>query len=86
MKLTHRTPLVGASAPTVSPAADPLALLDTSAVARILGLSERTIEGMRVRGGGPPFVKVSGRRVRYRRSDLEVWMQERVRFNTSEGK
>ena len=34
-------------------------LLVTSETAFLLGLSPRTLEALRVRGGGPPFVKVT---------------------------
>lgn len=40
-------------------------LVDQDEVARMLGISSRTLEGMRARRRGPPFVKISGRCVRY---------------------
>src|SRR5436853_6582279 len=45
------------------------AVLDTRAAADFLGVSARTLEGLRVRGGGPRFVKVGGS-VRYRIASL----------------
>ena len=47
-----------------------LQLLSQSEAARLLRLSERTLERLRVAGGGPQFVK-AGRSVRYRQSDIE---------------
>jgi hypothetical protein len=38
---------------------------------------------MRTRGGGPVFVKL-GRRVVYRREDLDHWLEERRRTSTSD--
>jgi len=51
--------------------------------ALVLRLSERTLERLRVSGGGPAFVK-AGRSVRYRQADLEVWIAARVVGSTSE--
>ena len=60
-------------------------LLDTNQVARILGYRPRTLEGMRSRGDGPPFIRLSPRAVRYRLSDLESWLDSRRRTSTSGG-
>ena len=57
--------------------------LDTSAAAAWLGLSPRTLEGYRVRGGGPAFHRF-GNRVRYRRSDLDAWAAKRRATTTAE--
>jgi hypothetical protein len=35
-------------------------------------------------GGGPCFVKISGRMIRYRRRDLNAWSEARLRANTSQ--
>ncbi len=59
-------------------------LLDTKTTANKLGVSPQTLEGWRVRGGGPPFVKVSHRCVRYRDRDLEQWVDDRVVTSTTE--
>jgi predicted DNA-binding transcriptional regulator AlpA len=59
-------------------------LLRTEAAARFLSLSERTLEGLRVRGGGPRFISLSRRAVAYRPEDLEEWVQSRVRRSTSD--
>jgi len=52
-------------------------------VADFLEVSERTIEGWRQRGAGPPFIKVSARRIRYRPEDVEGWIESRLRASTS---
>lgn len=57
--------------------------LDTEAAARQLGLSPRTLEKMRVYGGGPVYEK-NGRRVLYDIDDLLAWRQRNKRFSTSD--
>ena len=59
-------------------------LIDEREAASFLCYSVRALQNWRVRGGGPRFVKVSGRSVRYRRRDLIAWIEERTRSNTSE--
>ena len=54
-----------------------LRLLTQGEAARLLRLSERTLERLRLQGGGPLYVK-AGRAVRYRECDLEAWISERV--------
>ena len=51
--------------------------------ARILRLSPRTLERHRLTGTGPRFVKL-GRRVLYRRADLDAWAEAHTYFSTSE--
>ncbi len=67
-----------------SAARDPEALLNQRQAASLIGVSERTLECWRCRGGGPPFVKISRRAVRYRRQDIDQWVGERVQHSTSE--
>jgi excisionase family DNA binding protein len=57
-------------------------MLDQREAARLLRLSERTLERLRLTGGGPSFVKC-GRSVRYRECDLEAWIAARVIGSTS---
>jgi excisionase family DNA binding protein len=58
-------------------------LLTQREAARLLRLSERTLERLRVTGAGPVYVK-AGRLVRYREADLEEWIASRVVGSTSE--
>lgn len=54
----------------------PEELIDTAEAARILNMSEVTLRTWRSRKiGGPLFYRLSGGRVRYRRSDLEAFIQ-----------
>lgn len=57
-------------------------LLTTEQAADHLGRAARTLEDLRWRGGGPPFVKM-GRTVRYRMSALKEWVLEREIESTS---
>jgi len=58
-------------------------LLTPEQAGELLGLSWRTLEGWRQRGHGPPFVKLSTRRIRYRRADLDRFVSEQVRTSTA---
>jgi len=58
-------------------------VLDTRAAADFLGVSARTLEGFRVRGGGPRFVKIGGA-VRYRLASLEEFLRQQERTSTSD--
>lgn len=61
-------------------------LITTEAAAEILGgLKPNTLEGWRIRGVGPRFVKI-GRLVRYRADDLDAWIESQSRVSTSQRK
>jgi len=60
-----------------------LRLLTQVEAARLLRLSERTLERLRLQGGGPLYVKC-GRSVRYRQADLDAWISARVVASTSQ--
>ncbi|MGH7122115.1 MAG: helix-turn-helix transcriptional regulator [Acetobacteraceae bacterium] len=62
---------------------DPDALLFGAEMAYLLGLSVRTLEGLRLRGGGPPYIKLL-RSVRYRRGDGLAWAAGKLRRSTSD--
>jgi predicted DNA-binding transcriptional regulator AlpA len=48
-----------------------------------LGYSVRALQNWRLRGGGPRFVRVSRRSIRYRRRDLNAWANGRIASSTS---
>jgi excisionase family DNA binding protein len=56
--------------------------LSTAQAAFYVGLSRRTLEKMRVVGGGPPYRK-HGRYVRYHINDLDAWSMGRAKKSTS---
>ena len=64
---------------------DPLdTLVDEREAASILCYSVRALQNWRHRGGGPKFIKVSARSVRYRRRDLMDWIEARTVAHTSQ--
>ncbi|HEY6323057.1 MAG TPA: helix-turn-helix domain-containing protein [Thermoanaerobaculia bacterium] len=60
-----------------------LTLLTTEQASKLVRLSRRTLEGLRVRGGGPVYRKLAGR-VFYTFSDLVAWVDSQVRESTSD--
>ena len=51
--------------------------------ARYLGLSKSFLAKARCSGFGPRYCKL-GRRVAYRKSDLDAWREERIYASTSQ--
>ena len=49
-----------------------------------LGVKTRTMQAMRQRGGGPRYIVISSRCIRYRRIDLRAWSEARLRTSTSD--
>ena len=60
------------------------ALLTEREAADFLGVTARCLQAWRYRGGGPKFVRISSRCIRYRKSDLVEWVEERLRSSTSD--
>jgi hypothetical protein len=58
-------------------------MLSESDAAQFIGYSKRALQNWRLRGGGPNFIQVSSRSIRYRRGDLIEWASARVRSSTS---
>jgi len=56
--------------------------LNTPSAADYCGLGASTFEKLRVSGGGPAYLKL-GRRVVYRRDDLDAWLIAKRRQSTS---
>ena len=54
-------------------------LLEAAEVAHWLGVSPETLRGWRLRRTGPPFVRLTRKVVRYRRSDVETWIATSVK-------
>jgi excisionase family DNA binding protein len=51
------------------------AYLTEGQVAEMLRISRRTLQAWRLRGGGPPYVRVGPRMVRYRAGDVLHWLE-----------
>ncbi len=52
-------------------------LLTEAEVSEWLGLSQPTLSRHRRKGTGPAFVRLSTRRIGYRRGAVEAWLHER---------
>lgn len=59
-------------------------ILNTREAAAYVRLGKPTMERFRISGGGPVFVKLGGA-VRYRKADLDSWIETRRVRSTSEG-
>jgi predicted DNA-binding transcriptional regulator AlpA len=60
-------------------------LLSPAEVCEIVpGMSENLLAQMRFRGDGPRFIKPSPRKVVYRSSVVEAWLQSREQTSTRE--
>jgi len=59
-------------------------LVTEKQAAKMLSVSPRTLRNWRTRGGGPRFVKISERCIRYRIADLNEWTKERTKHSTSD--
>ena len=62
---------------------DVMKVVPARAAAKLVGLSESTLAKMRLNGNGPTYCKL-GRRVVYRRADLEQWLESRTARDTSD--
>lgn len=76
-------PTLPAPASPAPQSAHPSALVTEEDAASFLAVSTRSLQRWRVEERGPPFVKLHGRRVHYRLSDLESWVDARRYASTS---
>lgn len=58
-------------------------ILTETEAARTLRLSIRTLQRMRIEGGGPAFIQLSERRIGYAAAALEAWITARQVASTS---
>lgn len=59
-------------------------LLTTKEAARYLSVSKAFLERDRWAGARIPFIKVGSRAVRYRQTDLDQYLESRLRVSTSD--
>ena len=52
-------------------------LLTTAELAAWLGVTKAWVELGRVKNFGPPYLRLSAQMIRYRRSEVKAWLQER---------
>ena len=57
--------------------------INEAQAAEFLGVSVRTLQAWRVRGGGPPYVKI-GRAVRYQRRALVSFQEKHTVSSTTQ--
>jgi hypothetical protein len=62
----------------------PKRYLDVHQAADYIGVTPRTLEAWRHRGGGPVFLRISNRLVKYRIEDLDTFMESKLRTSTSD--
>jgi predicted DNA-binding transcriptional regulator AlpA len=62
----------------------PASLLRTKEAAARVGLAETTLEKLRCLGGGPPYFKVSRKRVVYDAAELDAWARSKRFDSTSD--
>ena len=57
-------------------------LMSENQAAEVLQVTPRALQAWRTRGGGPAYLRISHRCVRYRPEDLEQWLEDR-RFEST---
>ena len=69
-------------ASSTTPAASNLLILTPKQAAAVLNLSTSWLAKQRLKGGGPPYIKMGGA-VRYNATTLQEWMKGKQRLSTS---
>lgn len=62
----------------------PTKYLSTKTVADLTGVSVRHLERLRIEGGGPRYIRVHARCIRYDPADVVAWINERKFAHMSE--
>ncbi len=60
------------------------AFLPTPAAAAFLGVHRSFLDRRRTEGGGPPYIRLSARKIVYARSALDAWLADHQRTSTSD--
>jgi predicted DNA-binding transcriptional regulator AlpA len=61
-----------------------IVLLTPKEAAKLLKVSLSWLAKARMRGDGPPYIRISPRSIRYTEATLMQWMKSRQRTSTSE--
>ena len=82
-------PEVNVATQEAGPSSDPghdywNALVDEKVAAKFLNVTPRSMQAMRQRGGGPQFIRISSRCIRYTRALLKAHTDARTRSSTSD--
>ena len=59
-------------------------LISETRAADFMELSPRTLQSYRQRGGGPEFIRISSRCIRYTRRRCKLWADQRSAISTSD--
>ena len=59
-------------------------LLNTKQAAQLIGMSASFLEKDRWAGAKIPFIKMGSRSVRYRKTDIDAYIEDQVRKSTSD--
>ncbi len=59
-------------------------LINEKVAADYLDLTDRTMQALRQQGGGPRYIVISARCIRYRRIDLKAWADSLMCSSTSD--
>jgi predicted DNA-binding transcriptional regulator AlpA len=81
--MTSQSSLANASTPHRPVPPNLVVLLTAAEAARVLKVSTSWLAKARMRGDGPPYIKV-GRAIRYSEAAILQWMKSRQRLSTSE--
>ena len=60
------------------------ALIDERLAGEFLGVTHRTMQKLRQRGGGPHYIVISSRCIRYTRLGCRTWAEQRLRTSTAD--
>ncbi len=63
---------------------DPDLLLDTTSAAVVVDCPPQSLVTLRSKGGGPAYLRITPRRIRYRAGDLYAWLEANRHRSTSE--
>ncbi|GBQ96649.1 hypothetical protein GLI01_23200 [Gluconacetobacter liquefaciens] len=70
--------------PTAPAVPTPPLVVSEPEAARLVGLGIRTMQQLRADGAGPPFVKLTSRRIGYSMTGLQDWIASRSARSTSD--
>lgn len=78
-------PPASAALPSPETPINPLWVFTETEAAKLLRLSRRTLQRLRLEGGGPNFVRLTpaGSRIGYVFSEIQAWLRERNVSSTS---
>jgi predicted DNA-binding transcriptional regulator AlpA len=59
-------------------------LLTEKDVGHLLNLTPSCLQAWRLKGDGPPFIRISAKCIRYRPADVETWIEDNLCSSTSD--